>query len=52
MIMLPDFAASFLLLGRVAQHAAHDLLNPPAQTGDVNGGGNVLIDDAATQLVS
>ena len=37
------------LLGRVAQHAAHDLLEPPAQTGDGDESiRNVLIDDYDT----
>ena len=39
------------LLDRVGQHAAHDLLDPPAQSGDSNKGiGNVLIDDYDTLL--
>ena len=39
------------LLGRVAQHSAHDLLDPPAQTGDGDKSiRNILIDDYDTLL--
>ncbi len=39
------------LLDRVGEHAAHDLLNPPAQTGDDNKSiRNILIDDYDTLI--